>query len=339
MLQAVVVGCKQVDIRDVLIPEVHENDVLIRIERIGVCGSDIHVYHGVHLYNEFPIVQGHEVAGEIVETGENVSGFAVGDKVTIQPQVVCGKCYQCTHGNYHVCDQLNVLGFQVEGAASEFYVVDSKKVLKLPDTFSYDEGAMIEPAAVAVHAVKKLEDASGKNILVLGAGPIGNLVAQVCKANGAQAVMITDVSDFRLKRAEKCGIDHCVNVQHAALENELVRQFGDGKADAIFECVGSNATINQAIDIARKLSPIVVIGVLGAAANINMGIVQDHELKMLGSLMYQKDDMETAINLVGAGKINVVEIITHHFPIKAYNEAYQTIDEQKDKTMKVMITV
>jgi Threonine dehydrogenase and related Zn-dependent dehydrogenases len=339
MLQAVVVGYKNVEIRHVPIPEINENEVLIKVKSIGICGSDIHVYNGVHLYNEYPIVQGHEVAGEIAQAGSRITDFNVGDKVTFQPQVVCEECYQCRHGNDHVCEDLKVLGFQVEGAASEYFAIDAGKVLKLPDHFSYDQGAMVEPLAVAVHAVDKLGDIRSKDILVLGAGPIGNLVAQVCKVCGAQSVMITDISDFRLDMAKACGIDCCVNVAEAELKAELYKRYGDKRADAIIECVGSEATFNQAIEVARKATDILIVGVLGSHASIDMGIVQDHELRIQGSLMYQRKDMKRAVSLISNGKLSIEKLVSKRFGFNEYNTAYRYIEDQKDRAMKIMITI
>ena len=197
MLQQVMTNPGEITFREVPVPEVKDDQVLVKIRNIGICGSDIHVYHGKHPFTKYPVTQGHEVSGEIVKLGEHVTGFSIGQKVTIQPQVVCGKCYPCRHGKYNLCEELKVMGFQTTGTASEFFAVDAKKVTVLPEKMSYDEGAMIEPLAVAVHAVKRAGDVKGMKIAVLGAGPIGILVAQTAKGLGAESVMITDVSDLR----------------------------------------------------------------------------------------------------------------------------------------------
>ena len=211
MKQEVMTAPGKIEFRDIPIPELEENDVLIKMMRIGVCGSDIHVYHGKHPYTDYPITQGHEVSGKIEKIGSNVKNLKTGDKVTILPQEVCNQCYPCTHGRNHICDDLKVMGFQTTGAGSEFFAIDAEKVIKLPENMTYEQGAMIEPCAVAVHAVSRGGDISGFNILVLGAGPIGNLVGQAAKALGAKAVMITDLSDFRLGIAKEVGIDFTIN--------------------------------------------------------------------------------------------------------------------------------
>ena len=339
MKQQVMISPGKIEFRDILIPELHEDEVLVKIMRIGVCGSDIHVYNGKHPYTSYPVTQGHEVSGKIEKIGSKVQGLKLDDKVTIQPQVVCGNCYPCTHGNYHICDELKVMGFQTTGTASEFFVVDAGKVIKLPDDMSYEEGAMIEPCAVAVHAVLNGGDITNFNVLVLGAGPIGNLIAQSSKALGAKAVMITDISDFRLEVAKKVGIDFTINPTKAKLSEEIIKAFGPDKADLIIECVGANETINNAIENARKGTDIIVVGVFGDKPTIDLGFVQDRELRLIGNMMYQTDDYIKAIELVNSEKINLKPLMTTHFSFEDYNKAYKFIEDKKDKVMKVFIDV
>jgi L-iditol 2-dehydrogenase len=339
MKQEIMTAPGKIEFRDIPIPDINENDVLVKIMRIGVCGSDIHVYHGKHPYTSYPVTQGHEVSGKIEKVGSNVKNLKPGDKVTIQPQVVCNQCYHCTHGKYHICDDLKVMGFQTTGAASEFFKVDSEKIIKLPDTMTYEQGAMIEPCAVAVHAVSRAGDISGLNVLLLGAGPIGNLVGQVVKALGAKSVMITDLSNFRLDIAKKVGIDFTMNANKQDLSKELDNAFGPEKADLIIECVGSNDTIDTAISNARKGTDIIIVGVFGEKPLVDLGFVQDRELRLIGTLMYQSNDYNKAIELVDSGKIKLEPLMTVHFPFEDYNKAYKYIDDKKDKVMKVFIDV
>ncbi len=339
MKQQVMTAPGEIEFLDIPLPELKEDEVLIKILRIGICGSDIHVYYGKHPYTDYPVTQGHEVSGKIEKIGSKVQGLKPGDKVTIQPQVVCGHCYPCTHDKYHICDNLKVMGFQTTGTASEFFAVDSEKVIKLPDEMSYEAGAMIEPCAVAVHAVLNGGDVTGFNVLVLGAGPIGNLVAQSAKALGAKAVIITDISDFRLEVAKKVGIDFTINPTKVKLSEEIIRAFGPDKADLIIECVGANETINDAIENARKGTDIIVVGVFGDKPTIDLGFVQDRELRLIGNMMYQRGDYIKAIELVNSKKIIVNPLMTSHFPFEDYNKAYKFIEDKKDKVMKVFIDV
>ena len=339
MKQAIMVRPGEIEFRQVERPVIQDDEILMQTKRIGVCGSDIHVFHGKHPYTSYPVVQGHEVAGYVVEVGQAVEGIAVGDKVTFTPQVVCGECYPCRNGMYHVCEKLKVMGFQTGGAAQEYFVLPRWNVFKLPDELSLDHAAMIEPVSVGVHAVRRAGDVTGKKVLVLGAGTIGNLVAQVAKALGAAAVMITDVSDYKLKKATACEIDFVINTAHEDLNAALLRDFGPNRADLILECVGAQATVTQAVECARKGTTIVVVGVFGEKPVINLGYVQDRELNLIGTAMYQKTDFEGAIELVTSGKIHLDELLTHRFAFEDYLQAYHTIERSNGEYMKVMIEV
>jgi len=339
MKQQIMTSPGEIDFINIPIPTLKEDEVLVKIMRIGVCGSDIHVYYGKHPYTDYPVTQGHEVSGKIEKTGSKIQGFKPGDKVTIQPQVVCGQCYPCTHDKYHICDNLKVMGFQTTGAASEFFAVDSAKVIKLPDEMTYEEGAMIEPCAVAVHAVLKGGAVTNFNVLVLGAGPIGNLIAQTAKALGAKAVLITDLSDFRLEVAKEVDIDFTINPTKLDLSEEIIKAFGPDKADLIIECVGANETINDAITNARKGTDIIVVGVFGDKPTIDLGFIQDRELRVIGNMMYQRNDYIKAIELVHSKKILLEPLMSTHFSFEDYIKAYKFIEDKKDKVMKVFIDV
>ncbi len=339
MTQAVMTEPGNIIFQEVDIPEVKPDQIKVKMKRIGICGSDIHVNHGKHPYTSYPVVQGHEVSAEVVEVGSEVTNCKVGDKVTIQPQVVCGKCYPCTHGMYNDCEVLKVMGFQTTGMASEYFVTEAKKALVLPEDMSWEHGAMIEPLAVAVHAVRRYsKDMTGKKAVVLGGGPIGNLVAQTAKALGAEVVLLSELSEYRLATAKKCGIT-AVNPNEKNLLEAIIEACGEDRADVIFECIGINPTTKQAIEYARKGSHIVIVGVFGDLATVDMAAVQDHELTLLGSAMYREEDYRIAIDLVAAGKIEFESLITHRFGFKDYKKGYDTIDKEKDKAMKVIINV
>lgn len=338
MLQAVMTQPGRIEFRDIEKPHIRSGEVLIQIKRIGVCGSDIHVYHGQHPYTSYPVVQGHEVSGIVTEAGREVTDLAAGDKVTFTPQVVCHTCFPCRQGMYHICENLKVMGFQTGGAAQEFIVVDAEKVLRIPEHVSLDQAAMVEPVSVAVHALERAgEELAGKKVLVLGAGTIGNLVAQAAKASGAEAVMITDISDYKLEKARECGIDIPVSTREVGLSEHLQHHFGPDRADLILECVGVQETITQAVENARKGTTIVIVGVFGKKAVVDLGLVQDRELSLVGTLMYQKRDYARAIELVAGGKLGLNQMITQRFPFKAYLEAYEAIEASQGRYMKVMI--
>ena len=338
MKQAVMSRPGAIDIRDVAIPDLEDHEVLVRVERIGVCGSDVHVYHGLHPYTSYPVVQGHEVGGTISKVGAGVRGLGVGDVVTFLPQIVCGACFPCLHGMYHICDHLKVMGFQAPGAAQEYFAVPGESIVKLPPEATAEEAAMIEPIAVAVHALARGGGANGKKVLVLGGGPIGNLTAQVARATGAESVMLTDIDPFRLQKASECGIAPVVNPEDTDLERSLDQHFGRDRADLILECVGAEVTMSQAISVARKGSTIVVVGVFAKKPAMDVGLVQDRELNVVGSLMYQRHDFDTAVRLLTEDRLRLKPLITQHFPLASYLDAYEKIVSSND-TLKVMIDV
>ena len=328
MKQAIMVKPGVIEIRDVDAPSVGAGEVLLRVRRIGVCGSDIHVWHGTHPFTGYPVVQGHEFSAEVEAVGTGVEGISPGDKVTALPQVVCGACAPCKRGDYHICDVLKVEGFQAPGCAQEFFVTSAAKTVTLPDGFTFEEGALVEPAAVAVHAVTRATELDGKNVAVLGAGPIGNLVAQVANARGAD-VVITDLSDYRLDVARTCGIQRTLNAQAESLDA--------GAFDVAFECVGVEDTLSAAVDAVGKGGTIVVVGVFGETPRVDVGRVQDRELTLRGTLMYQRDDYTEAVRLIAERHIATDPLDSTHFPLDDYAAAYAFIDANREKTMKVFI--
>jgi len=342
MLQAVMTQPGNIKIHQVEKPSPGPGEVLIAVRRIGVCGSDIHVYHGRHPYTSYPVVQGHEVSGLIAEVGSGVEGFQAGDPVVFMPQVTCGECYPCRHGMYHICDQLKVMGFQTGGAAQEYFPVKADMVLKLPPGISLDQGAMVEPVSVAVHALRRgsggaSDSLQGKGVLVLGAGTIGNLVGQVAKALGARRVLISDISEYKLEMAHRSGLTHTIHSGRQDIGQAILETFGPDKADLILECVGVQDTIRQAVSNARKGSTIVVVGVFGEKPQVDLGLVQDRELSLVGTLMYQRADYERAIQLIAAGRLSLDTLVTQRFGFHDYLKAYQAIETSDGRYMKVMI--
>ena len=339
MLQQVMTGPKQITFREIDIPKPGPDQVLVQIMKIGICGSDIHVYHGTHPYTSYPVTQGHELSGKIVETGEYVNDLHVGQKVTIEPQVFCGRCYPCLHGKYNLCEKLKVMGFQTTGTASEYFAVDASKVTPIPETMTYAEGAMIEPLAVTVHAAKRYPHVQGAKAAVLGCGPIGILLIQSLKAFGAAEVFATDVSDTRLAIAKQLGADYAVNTAREDFAGAFVEAFGPDKADVIYDCAGSDVTMDQAIQNARKGSTIILVAVFGKRANVDLAKLNDSELDLNTSMMYRHEDYVDAIRFVEEGKVQLKPLQTAHFAFRDYLKAYQYIDENREKTMKVIIDV
>jgi L-iditol 2-dehydrogenase len=336
MRQAIMTSPGVIEFNEAPEPVPGKGEVLIRIQRIGVCGSDVHVWHGKHPYTSYPVVQGHEYSAVVEAVGEGVQDIKIGSKVTATPQEVCGKCQPCKRGDYHICDELKVQGFQAPGVAQDLFVTTADKIVPLPDSFSYEQGALVEPVSVAVHAVNRAGSVKDKNVVVLGGGPIGNLVAQTAQAQGAN-VIITDLSDFRLAIAEKCKLLNTSNPNIESLAAASQRVFGNEGYDIAFECVGVESTMTEAVESIQKGGIIIVVGVFAEKAHIDLGLVPDRELRLVGTLMYQYDDYLKAVQLIKNGKIHTEPLFTKHFPFSEYSDAYKYIDQQGDKTMKVFI--
>jgi len=338
MKQAVMTAPGEIEIRDIDAPGPGPGEVLLRIQRIGVCGSDVHVFHGKHPYTGYPVVQGHEFSAILEALGPGVTGLIPGSKVTSMPQVVCGRCASCQRGDYHICDNLKVQGFQAPGCAQELWVTSADKIVLLPDEFSFEQGALVEPVSVAVHAISRAGKLAGKRVVVLGAGPIGNLVAQVASAAGAQ-VLITDLSDHRLEVAHQCGLKHTSNSSRETLKEAARNVFGLAGFGVAFECVGIEATMTAAIESIEKGGTIIVVGVFGEKPYVDLGLVQDRELNLHGTLMYKREDYERSVELIASGKITTEPLMSQHFLMEDYLAAYKFIDIERDKCMKVFIDI
>lgn len=338
MKQAIMTAPGKIEIHEIDKPQPGPGQVLLHIRRIGVCGSDVHVFHGRHPNTGYPVVQGHEFSATVAAIGAGVTGLHVGMKATATPQIVCGACGPCQRGDYHICDELRVMGFQAPGCAQEYWLADADKIVPLPDSFSCEQGALVEPVAVAVHAVERAGEVDGRNVVVLGGGPIGNLVAQVAQAAGAR-VLITDLSDYRLEVARQCGLPHTSNAGQEALETAAQRAFGAAGFDLALECVGVEATMTAAIETIQKGGVIVVVGVFAEKPRVDLGLVQDRELTLKGTLMYQRRDYERAIELIAAAKIVTRPLFSEHFPLDRYLDAYHFIEARGARSMKVFIDV
>lgn len=339
MRQAVLVEPKHIEMREVAAPnaaELGERQVLIKVKRIGICGSEIHSYHGLHPATNYPVVQGHEYSGVVKACGSEVEACKVGDKVTARPQLVCGVCNPCKRGQYNVCEHLHVQAFQADGAAQDYFVVDEDRLVKLPDDMPLDHGAMIEPSAVGAHASART-DVRGKNVVVSGAGTIGNLVAQFCKARGANKVLITDVSDLRLEKARECGIEHTLNITRGSLKDTVKEVFGDEGYQVGFEVAGVESSIRSLMETIEKGSDIVVVAVFAKDPALSMFHLGEHELRLIGSMMYRHEDYVKAVDYVSRGIIKLEPLVSNRFAFEQYDDAYKFIDANRETSMKVII--
>lgn len=339
MRQAVLIAPKQIEFRDVEAPKatnLKAHQVLIRTRRIGICGSEIHSYHGQHPATFYPVVQGHEFSATVVAVGSEVTVCRPGDNITARPQLTCGQCAPCRRGQYNVCEHLRVEAFQANGTAQDYFVTTDDRVVVLPEGMSLDYGAMIEPAAVGAHASART-DVRGKNVVVSGAGAIGNLVAQFVKARGAKKVLITDVSDLRLAKAKECGIDATANVLKTPLKEAVQEAFGNEGYQVGFEVAGVESSIRSLMETVEKGSDIVVVAVFAKDPALSMFYLGEHELRLIGTMMYRHEDYQTAVDFVSRGIVNLQPLITNRFAFEQYDDAYKFIEENKTSNMKVII--
>ena len=339
MRQAILVEPKHIEFKEVAEPKAADltaHQVLVNIKRIGICGSEIHSYHGLHPATFYPVVQGHEYSGVVMAVGSEVTVCKPGDHITARPQLVCGKCNPCKRRQYNVCEHLRVQAFQADGAAQDFFVVDDDRVAKLPEGMSLDYGAMIEPSAVGAHASNRT-DVKGKNVVVSGAGTIGNLIAQFCIARGAKNVLITDVSDLRLAKARECGIKHTLNITKKTLKEAAQELFGEEGYQVGFEVAGVEVSIRSLMETIEKGSDIVVVAVFAKDPALSMFYLGEHELRLIGSMMYRHEDYLTAIDYVNKGIVNLKPLVSNRFAFEEYDDAYKFIDAHRETSMKVLI--
>ena len=337
MRQAILVEPKHIEFKEVAEPKAADltaHQVLVNIKRIGICGSEIHSYHGLHPATFYPVVQGHEYSGVVMAVGSEVTVCKPGDHITARPQLVCGKCNPCKRGQYNVCEHLRVQAFQANGAAQDFFVVDDDRVAKLPEGMSLDYGAMIEPSAVGAHASNRT-DVKGKNVVVSGAGTIG--IAQFCIARGAKNVLITDVSDLRLAKARECGIKHTLNITKKTLKEAAQELFGEEGYQVGFEVAGVEVSIRSLMETIEKGSDIVVVAVFAKDPALSMFYLGEHELRLIGSMMYRHEDYLTAIDYVSKGIVNLKPLVSNRFAFEEYDDAYKFIDTHRETSMKVLI--
>lgn len=345
MRQACLVEAGRVEIQEVRRPEPAEGEVLLAPERVGVCGSDVHVWHDAHPFTTLPVVQGHEYSATVVEAGPGVEGWEPGTRVVVEPSLVCRHlrpdeepCPQCRAGRYNICDHLRVMGFQAPGCYAEYVAVPADRLVRAPDDMDPEVAAFAEPVSVGIHACRRVGVEPGARVLVVGAGTIGLLLAQSAKALGAGDVAAADIRTSRLELAGRLGIDHTVQSQAHTLRDAVRQVWPDGP-DVVFEVVGAEAAIRDAVDAARKGTRIGVVGVFGEDPRVQMGLVQDRELELIGTLMYMKEDWEDAVRFLAEGAVEVRPLVTHRFDMAHLAEAYRTIESDPEGTLKVMIEV
>lgn len=286
-------------------------DARVRVEAIGICGSDVHTLRGEHPFVRYPVWPGHELVGVVEEVGAATDRALIGTRVALEPSLACGRCRTCREGRYNICENLRVPGFQAPGGMAEACVVPADRLHPLPDGMALETGALVEPMAVAVHAARLPGPLAALRVGVVGAGTIGLLTAAAAGAYGAASVTVADPQPSRREVASALGLP-----AESALE--------PGSCDVAFECVGNEAALRAAVEACAKGGTVVVAGVYGTEPRVQAGLVQDRELRLLGSLMYITSDVRDAIRLLAEGRIDPRHLVTHRFPLKQAAEAFST---------------
>ena len=326
------------ELKEVPIPEITDDQVLLRINYFGICGSDIQMYHGLHKYMTYPVTIGHEVSAYIDRAGANAGDFREGELVTIEPQVVCGKCWPCQIGRFNVCQNLRVMGVHQDGFASSYAAVDPSCLHKCGDLDPM-LAALMEPLAVGIGSAKRAGDLKGKNVVVVGAGTIGNLVAQSAGALGAQNVMVTDFNQKKLDYAEKCGIKYCVNTADTSLSQVIDDAFGIQRADVIIDCAATRGSFASIIAAARPSSTIVITGNYKVPIEVEIPLIQRQEINLLGHMMYVREDFADAIRFAREKTVRLDGFITRVYKSAELKDAFDFIDKNPDDVMKIVMSM
>ncbi|MDR1518983.1 MAG: alcohol dehydrogenase catalytic domain-containing protein [Planctomycetota bacterium] len=333
------VGAGQLEIVEAPIPAPGRGEVAVRMLAVGICASDVQIYHGKHKYVKFPIIQGHEGTGVVHAVGPGVSGLAPGDQVCIQQQLACGKCRACRKGRHNVCENLRgLIGIHVSGLFSEYFLCPAWNAVKLPPSLTRDQGMLAEPVSVGVNSAQTGAFRPGERALVIGAGIIGNLTAQACKAMGAAAVLVADVAEEKLSIARDNGLD-AVNSGISDLGVETRRRFGDAPPDAIFDCAGADATLKQALALAPNASRVVIVANFKAPVSLEIPSFQRREITIYTVMGTVRESTTAAIDFMASGKILARDMVTVRFPLEKMADAYRYIDENPTRVMRVAIDI
>ncbi|MCO6045529.1 galactitol-1-phosphate 5-dehydrogenase [Aeoliella sp. ICT_H6.2] len=335
-------AAKQLELTDVPLPDILDDEVLIRVAACGICGSDVHGYDGSTGRRIPPLVMGHEAAGVIEQVGQGVRDFRVGERVTFDSTVYCGQCDFCQAGKVNLCDNRQVLGvscgdYRRHGAFAEYVTVPARIVYRLPDSLPMEHAALIEAVSVAVHAVNRSEVAAGDTAVVVGAGMIGLLTIQALRAAGAGQVVATDLDDTRLELAKQLGASVTVNSQQQDPVG-VVQELTSGRgAAAAFEAVGATEPIAAAIHCVAKGGSVTLIGNVSPQVELPLQAVVTRELTLYGSCASQ-GDYPRCIELMASGAINVAPLLTAQAPLEDGPRWFERLYAREPGLMKVVLT-
>lgn len=315
---------------DLPIPQIGDNEVLLKVHATAICGTDLHIYGwnewAANRMKNLPIVFGHETAGEIVEIGRNVTGYQIGDRISVETHIPCDDCFQCRIGNRHICENMKLFGVTEPGAFAEYAPVPAVCAVHLDDAISYEQGAMLEAMGAGVHGVEKA-DVKGKNVLVSGCGPIGLMVIGACRAHGAKKIIACDVIEGKLERAKTMGADLIVNSGKADIL-QAVRQATEGVGvDAAIDITGNGRAIVAGLRSVRKGGRMVSVGLPDGEIPINL--TEDiiyREIVYTGVSGRQMfETWEDCMQILQTPGFTLEPVIGGIYPLSAFEEALAAI--------------
>lgn len=329
---------EHLELRETPLAPPRDDEVLIKTAYTAICGSDMHLYRGLHPFVSLPSTIGHELSGCVAAVGSAVTSVKVGDLVVPEPILTCGHCYNCLHGHYHMCQEVSYGYRRGNAGFSDFYVCQERWVHKLPPSTDLKAAALIEPLSVAVHGVEKAGELLGKTVTVLGAGAIGGFAATVARAKGAGKIFLVDINPLRLDFVGPSIGAVTVNPsQEDALAAILAGTEGRG-SDVVIECTGTEACVKQAVELVAQLGIIVQIGICPRPLNdFPYARLLQKEVTLRGSQGYCFD-FDKAIGLMLDGRIDLKRYATAEFPFSSINEAFQTVSIPNTPNMKVVIS-
>ena len=336
MKEVVVIEPHKVEVREVPVPEpANEDEVLIQMKSAGVCGSDHHIYHGLNPCSTYPRIPGHENAGIVVRAGANVTNVKVGDHVIVDLISTCGTCYQCTHGRKNVCEHVKVRGSGADGGWREYFTAPAKEVYKISDSVSWEDAALVEPFAIGSHCTARGRVAG---VFILGAGTIGSIILQSCKAKGCRTVICCDVSDSSLERAKGYGADYIINSKRedvAARIQEITKGHG---CTVAFDsaCFPGSLTMCMQPGILCNAGRMVPMGFSTVEEKITQAMINQRELDIIGSRMSQ-NAFEPTIRRMEEGAYHTEGIATTFIPFREIDRVFYLMDHPDESAKKMVI--
>lgn len=323
-------GPEQMFLQDVPVPEIEENEALIRIKAVGVCGTDAHIWSG-DVNTIIPVIVGHEFSGVVEKTGSRVSGVSVGDRIVSRLNVgICGRCRNCLTGNIQMCEQRTSPGFKVDGAYAEYIAMDAKQLVQLTDNISFEEGAVVEPMAIVAHALLQRAKVEVEDVVVVyGPGPVGLIAMQMARVAGAARVYMvgTNVDEpQRLPLAVKLGADAVFNAQKCNIEEEIRKLHAGNGADLVVEASGSPAAINSGIRLLRRQGRMCVIGLpTRRESTVEWLTAVEKSLELVTTYSSSPWAWNMVVSMLGRGVIDGKSLISHIVPMAEYKRVFAEI--------------